>query len=1410
MHHLKIKSALLFLFFSFQIIGQNNGQSSVPNIIPPSPTAYELGRYGQTDVGTFTGTPNISVPIYTYKTKNIAIPIALNYNSNGIEVDQMETNVGLGWNLNTGGIINRVVRGQADEKRTVEITSERNCSADSFLTYMHNNQHQDLQPDLYSYNFQGYSGQFVFDNNGKAVMIPQNNLKLERLQIIGKSGFKITTENGVQYFFSDEEHSTWQSVEVPENVVTGWYLTQIVHPEGDIVNFTYKSSNYYFVSNISESFTVKQYEDACSSVLPTTERTQNGLSIMGKMIESISSPNNPQYGSVSFQYTANPNTIGSYLINGIKVLDAGGLKTIEKADFNYLFTANKRIFLKECIFNDPSKKYSFEYEMPNDLVERLSDQRDLWGFYNGQWGTYPDPIIHKDLYPKSDYIKNIFKNRSCGDKHPYIKYAKKGILKRIIYPTKGYNEFEYESNSIWEKVTSQCEIHAENKSFENPEYSREQQTETYIFENKTDYDTEIQANVFYNDYQLTNGTFPIGELWLTIKIENLTNPHLNIPPITASEHNKPIIVPFTFIKDNTYKITATFSPEPKTTGRINFTYCKGGGIESMANVAVGGLRIQKITSFDTETNTTETKHYYYGKKGALDVSTGIKGVKINLLQDFEVRSMCSVAVPGGGFATLEVKSIFLKATSTSSLPLYNTKGNNSTTYEYVTVSYGGTNFENGGEELLYYTSQDYMPFSCLGSNLNYAPWTNASWDNGLLHRKTIFNRNLTDLNITEYQYKLENQYTKEVPGIAYEAKYFQHYHYPDPNFKNIEHLNINLYSSNSYWFYLESESNTQNDAEGKNPVTTLTKYKYNSPSHLKLSSQTVTNSLNEELETKYFYPQDSEMANEPFRNELIAKNMVGKVLDTQTLKKGAKLSEQKTVYDRSAATNNLLLPRFVYANKGSDAIDLNSDKKVTYNQYDEKGNIVQYTLEAGTPVSIIWGYNKSQPIAKIENAAYAQLEALPDFGAGFTIATSLSATQESSLRNNLPNAMVTTYTYTPLVGISSVTDPKGITSYYQYDSFGRLQYVKDQSLFVLQKYCYNYKGQLADCGTLKESNPALYKNSTQSKAFTRDNCASGGTPATVLYTVAAGTHSSEISQADADAKAWRQINANGQAFANNDQNAKCTFWNTAQSRQFTRNNCAAGGFPQSAWYTVAAGTYPSNESQAAADDEALKIVMANGQAFANNDSNAKCIFKSAAIASQNFQKTNCTVGGAGSYVPYSLAYGAAQSETSQAEADERAWKKFQAEGLANANAQGDCTFRSIAMSGSFQKNSCTGGAIGSYENYSLSEGAVILKTSQAHVDSEAVKKLNTEGQANANAKGQCVFYNEYAQRYIRRSYCPPGMNGTEVLYSVPAKTYSSLLSQADANRQAEDDIRNLGQGYADRTGQCNEGAIEEK
>lgn len=215
------------------------------------------------------------------------------------------------------------------------------------------------------------------------------------------------------------------------------------------------------------------------------------------------------------------------------------------------------------------------------------------------------------------------------------------------------------------------------------------------------------------------------------------------------------------------------------------------------------------------------------------------------------------------------------------------------------------------------------------------------------------------------------------------------------------------------------------------------------------------------LKTMYTYPHSSDpsVVNEPYNSELKQFNIL-KAFRIENFKNTDKLFEVKTVYSMDSSTGNLLQPKSVYGRKGSDT---NSalERRMEYTLYDKDGNVLQLTQENGTKISFIWGYNNTKMIAKIENIAYSSipsnlitdLQSASDSGDEIGLLTAFTALRNSS---QLANTLITTNTYLPLVGISSTTDARGEVVFYNYDNFGRLLNMKDQSGNLIMEKQYNY------------------------------------------------------------------------------------------------------------------------------------------------------------------------------------------------------------------------------------------------------------------------------------------------------------------------------------------------------------------
>ena len=106
----------IFLLDVFSMYAEDNKLRTDPRlqIIQPSQEAQSLGKFSEIPVDLYTGRTNINIPLFTISYNGIEVPISLSYHGGGIKVDDECGLVGLGWTLNAGGVVNRIVRGMPD------------------------------------------------------------------------------------------------------------------------------------------------------------------------------------------------------------------------------------------------------------------------------------------------------------------------------------------------------------------------------------------------------------------------------------------------------------------------------------------------------------------------------------------------------------------------------------------------------------------------------------------------------------------------------------------------------------------------------------------------------------------------------------------------------------------------------------------------------------------------------------------------------------------------------------------------------------------------------------------------------------------------------------------------------------------------------------------------------------------------------------------------------------------------------------------------------------------------------------------------------------------------------------------------------------------------------------------------
>lgn len=1076
--------------------------------MPTAPTSASFLRYGDIQNSEFTGTNSVKIPLHNIKTGNIEFPISLDYiNGNGIRVDDEGSSVGIGWNLGLPAIV-QTIYGIDDfdfedefVKQKIKILLHYQPTTPwGLLNYNYKyleSLNKDIpsgyvdQPQIGKYTYY-YSSRRTVPIYGALSFVTLNNgteqdatVDIFTLNLFG---------NKIQFFISNHQY-------LDESNVTPYFecLTK-----GYKVDF---NKNLF-------SFTVTA-PDGTSYIFGRTEKTRlyQTLNRNFLLTQIMDKNNNSIYFSYN-EYSGNnfitePKRLNySRSTNHTRYPQCDGIPIADGNNNAYFSSSKARPVNTDGSAIDPfSSGPAGEYRQSRNIFQQ----------------SYSNFLLVSNI--TWDDGELIFSYSSRADK-PTAKLDNIYLNNKAHQNVKIYN-FNYEY------VTADS-----NYGFSSTDLDITRMTKRLFLNKLTINNIDEYYFDYFNKEALPRKDSYAIDYWgyfnggsnnktYFINPKDFNGAIMNSLPITDLNNNKKIAdinyVTAGLIKKIIYP----------TKGYSLFDYELNSASNLIENSSIQfgkGVRFKGQTNYDNNANIIDKTEFEY--------ENGYSTNRLSFVQEISQTYPRSETPPSNG-DWISYSIISMNSTNNYSSSILSS--GDYVGYEKVTKKKVNGNLFNGKIISTFSINPDVFYSFWANQMMVNIPSTKAlGIDNGKLLSQIVFDQN---------NFKL-----KEITNI-YDTKYSQIFY-------------STIFSSISEWLYICGQIVNSGGDGGTimpnigrpNELHVVSHFPIFSKESL-LSAQTTVEYINGKEATSStsntynsynlltsknsnLNSGDNVIENFGYTSsipEFNYKNILSELAWHEVIKNGTKVSMQyydyrsRTHLNRTSVTN-VSLPSNIYT-------------AVTFDRYDTKGNLLQYTTKETTPVAIIWGYNNTQPIAEVKGATYPDpsnpkpatdlSQSLIDsiIGASDTDAAQLPGNDESSFLDILnsfrkdpsnSNFLITTYTYDPLIGVRSITPPSGIREVYLYDNQRRLMEVRenDKTGKILKEYSYKYA-------------PVKYFSSEKSQTFTRNNCGSNYAGGTYIYSVPANKYSSYTSQADADQQAQNDINANGQNAAN--MYGSCTY-----------------------------------------------------------------------------------------------------------------------------------------------------------------------------------------------------------------------------------------------------------------------------
>lgn len=1055
-----MKNRIAFILFVLPLAFFSQGIDRKAEFAPSTPNVTEIMRHSLVPVNQYTGIPDISIPIYSIDFDGKTIPVRLQYHAGGIKTNQEASWIGLGWSLSANAVISRQINYKSDIGQGMRFgrsgstagaycfdTAVPNVITNSYRTQIASHvgptsfDQKDTQPDIFTASLFGEVVKFQLTQksvtNDIQTMILNDSKAIVEYNEFSQN-FTIRDDRGFTYHFTHKEYVSYISetssglvdnilefdgginynIGSDLHIITSWFLDFMVSPNGRVLDFNYYGDGTEVLN--------QDEDDIYLSISATNVQASNGFAnCLGSLVNMY--PNN----SVTYSYQRS-------------------------------LMENK--YLKEIIDQSSGERLVFHIGERNDIIGLDDAQINTAGIL-GTNSIYPSLL---DIKPpkKMEFLEVYAPN---GKRVKKIEFWQSYFNQPVLNQANDDNLLRLKLDSIAiDNAVHRFDYYMPNSLPAKNTTGRD----FWGFYNGNDGQVPYPTHRIESDFFIgfcnpqglpSNGTLisggNLGSDFNHGKIGILERMGYPTGGFTKFDYESNKAKVSSDPPSDHYLQYASMYLDENNQGLILSSTTEN----NTRTYEIGGLRVKTVTNTDDQGNPLLKKSYRYdGFDGSsVPMSSG------KLMDDLLFYNPAELYDAGNShLATTLI--------STSSNRVYSNPSaqGNHVGYSIVEETIESTEnaTETNGRIVTTFRNEPNISLQSTnhqsgGASLDAPPLTFDAGNGKVLNQK-IYNSSFG----SSPKREIINNYIFHSEDVSTAHKLYI-------SNMMLVFLSANASGTFSYlydWFTyktkrsyaLMTSSSVRDYFDNGTSLEEVTAYTYDNRPLLK--SKSLGLSDGNILKEEYYYPFDTSFGVSTYSNmsRLVVNNMIGTPVYTRRYRGSQLLNHEFVSYDVFNGSD--ALPSEI-AFQQEDAVLSDMESRITYHAYDPDGNPLEISQDSGPAIQYLWGYENKYPVAKVENAEAnnTPLDIIVDKTVIQNPKTTLASfkNEMDKIRNHpdYQNAMISSYTYDPLVGVTSMTSEYGYTNLFEYDDRERLIRTKDNDGNIIADMDYGFKNESFEC-----------------------------------------------------------------------------------------------------------------------------------------------------------------------------------------------------------------------------------------------------------------------------------------------------------------------------------------------------------